>query len=423
MSNFSLFRRLFMAAFCMLLFITLLSCGGTSGSLLQTQEGADESDDSSDVLPTSLSINVSTLNVYVGLDQPFTVSIQPEGASSLVTWSVHDSDIASIDSSGLVTGIATGEVSIVVVSDLDASVQASITLNVAAIQWTTHGNADWIAREYFAAVTMDGKIWVLGGVTYTGYPTDVYYSVDGESWTTATSNAGWSAGYGFPSIVNDGEIMVIGGFGSTGSQNDVYVSEGGGLEWTTATLNAGFSNRWGHQIVKYGDYYYMTGGLGLSFNKEVWKSSDGVAWTQIQDNAAWQARMDHRMVVFNDAIYLLGGLNGDFEYLNDIWKSSDGISWTQVTTEGEMWSGRMRSCSFVYGNKIWVISGGSSAGEYSDIWVSDDAIHWSEVPQAGAHWAARTGAACVIHDDQLWIMGGTDGTRFHDVWSMHLPSI
>ena len=78
--------------------------------------------------PTGISLNKTTASVQVGKTTQLNASLQPYGATGTVTWSSNNTSIATVNSSGLVTGKAVGEA---VVTATCGAYSASCTVTVA----------------------------------------------------------------------------------------------------------------------------------------------------------------------------------------------------------------------------------------------------------------------------------------------------
>lgn len=82
---------------------------------------------------TDVSINKSTLSLYVGSTEQLIASVFPVGASDVgVTWSSSDTEKATVDEIGFVTAIAAGEVTITATSDADSTKTDTCTVTVSA---------------------------------------------------------------------------------------------------------------------------------------------------------------------------------------------------------------------------------------------------------------------------------------------------
>ncbi|MCK5684240.1 hypothetical protein KAJ27_08960, partial [bacterium] len=77
------------------------------------------------------------------------------------------------------------------------------------------------------AVDSPGKMWVIGGQYDATYFNDVWYTGDGESWTSARNNGDSN---GFPIVANHASVYfqdklwVIGGYDGSVYSSDVWYS-------------------------------------------------------------------------------------------------------------------------------------------------------------------------------------------------------
>ncbi|MCI2068551.1 MAG: VanZ family protein [Bacilli bacterium] len=83
------------------------------------------------ILPTSLSIQGPT-TLYVGKSNQYSFTMTPDNVTdSRVEWSVDDSSLASVDSSsGLLSGLKEGTVTLTVSSVLTSNIKASLAVNI-----------------------------------------------------------------------------------------------------------------------------------------------------------------------------------------------------------------------------------------------------------------------------------------------------
>lgn len=146
----------------------------------------------------------------------------------------------------------------------------------------------------------------------------------GTDWTEATASAAWAQRNGHTSVVYNGKIWVMGGdaggFEAT-RYNDVWSSIDG-VTWTQATSSAGWDARsYPASVVHDGKIWVMGGSVGGSMKNDVWYSTSGVTWTRATSAAGWSARHSHTSIVQDDKIWVLGGSAGSGTYKNDIWYS------------------------------------------------------------------------------------------------------
>mmetsp|Transcript_51325 Transcript_51325/g.120591 ORF Transcript_51325/g.120591 Transcript_51325/m.120591 type:complete len:880 (-) Transcript_51325:32-2671(-) len=301
-------------------------------------------------------------------------------------------------------------------------------------------------RGYHGAVSLQGFIWVTGGV-------------ERRDWQLGSTEA-----LNCP-MIPDGsgrECQLDSSF------NDVWRTSGSAdaavdinrVSWELVTQNAAWAARGMHGFLVFKDTMWVIGGRQYVTgpNKQVrtlndvWSSTDGKDWSVATINPSWRSRAGHGAVVSLDQsnpprefMYITGGRHDDgsqSHYLNDVWRSEDGITWTQITAHAG-WHGRWLHRSIVFQNSMWVIGGQrcgatETSGEwtsdtpcrrtndastppnnYGDVWVSvNQGAHWDEAT-ASAAWNRRAGHALVVFDtsdlevlnprENLWILGGMDG--------------
>ena len=252
--------------------------------------------------------------------------------------------------------------------------------------WTeATASAAWAQRNGHTSVVYNGKIWVMGGdaggFEATRY-NDVWSSIDGVTWTQATSSAGWDVRVGLTSVVYDGKMWVMGGlsWGDFATRNDVWYSTDG-VTWTQATASAGWAVRGSHASVVHNDKIWVMGGRdsGGTYKNDVWYSTNGGTWTQATSAAGWSTRYSHTSIVQDGRIWVLGGRDSG-GYKRDVWSSADGVTWTQATVSAG-WSTRYGHSSVVYGNKMWVVGGFTGSAYINDVWYSLDYVPTSSATE------------------------------------------
>jgi len=143
------------------------------------------------------------------------------------------------------------------------------------INWTqATASADWPARYDYCSVVFDNKMWVMGGNAASASEVDrndVWYSADGINWTCATANAAWTARDLFAAVVLNNKIWVLGGRPGTSRRNDVWYSNDG-IDWICATSAANWSRRCSHTAVSFNDRIWVLGGDATLNGDDVWFS-------------------------------------------------------------------------------------------------------------------------------------------------------
>ena len=112
--------------------------------------------------------------------------------------------------------------------------------------------ADWSARKYHQAVSHNGRLYVLGGEDHDDNETnDVWSSADGgKNWRQekANNSVGWSARSYHQALSLNGRLYVLGGYDGNNTYNDVW-SSADGKSWILETGNADWLKRAAHQAV------------------------------------------------------------------------------------------------------------------------------------------------------------------------------
>lgn len=262
----------------------------------------------------------------------------------------------------------------------------------------------WPARAYFQAVTMKGRMFILGGQNFELIPNpdpggpplipaseffnDVWSSSDGIAWTMLTDEAPWAGRAGLSAAVFQGEIYVMGG-----SFNDDPAIIGGPPE-------------------------------RVYFN-DVWKSGDGVNWEMMTEEAPWAKRAGGIAVAKAGYLYLVGGEDGFTcipglrcpPYYNDVWRTKDGATWELVTAAAD-WAPRPGHQCLVLRNQFVLFGGfGLSPDPENpflpsnpmDIWVSDDGADWEMV--SDSPWNAMEPGDIKYDFDALVAGGGGVGQK------------
>lgn len=161
----------------------------------------DGSQGDSDVVPTALSISPATVTVTANETTKLSVTASPSGASSAVTWSSSNSNVASVDN-GVVTGISAGTATITATSTKNPSIKATATVSVKAISAInisgTPTKTKYVAGEKFNPA----------GLTVTATYTD------NSTITIPTSDCQWLDGTTKLATLSQGTTTVLMRYGN-----------------------------------------------------------------------------------------------------------------------------------------------------------------------------------------------------------------
>ena len=247
---------------------------------------------------------ITIVNAGLGFDPTYPTSVPltitgggGSGATAHAVVTGQSVTSVVIDTPG--TGY-TSPPSVVVASTTGWGIMNDVWSSVDGVTWSpVLSQAPWGQRGRGGVAVFNGRMWIMGGGTGTGVVdsdinySDVWSTVDGVTWTQATSFA-WPARRRMGVTVFNGLLWVAGGAGHTANSNP----------WVSTY---------------YSDCYY---------------SADGTTWTRTVSQAPWMARSDFGFYAIGSKLYVLGG-NLPLLFQNatsDLWSSPDGIAWTRESS-------------------------------------------------------------------------------------------
>ena len=203
--------------------------------------------------------------------------------------------------------------------------------------WTKHATPGFDARVGHAAVSFDGRLWVIGGSTGPGVVTnDVWSSVNGETWNRETNAGLFPARATHEVVVFGGEMWLLGGGTVAGAGMADAWSSKDGITWIQRDP-PGFPARTWHSAAVANGRIYVIGGVSEEAYEtaqrynDVWWTADGKTWTKEPDAAPFAPRGLHNLVVRNNELWVIAGLS--LSYRNDVWRSTDGAHWRVGSTQ------------------------------------------------------------------------------------------
>jgi uncharacterized protein YjdB len=142
---------------------------------------------------TGVTLNASTTTVAVGRTYQSTATVAPSGATNKsVTWSSSNTGIATVNSTGLVTGVANGTATITVTT-VDGSFTASLTVTVVTPVTSVSLNVGSLALTVAATSQLTATVLPAGagnkGVTWTTSNASVATVVNGLVRAVANGTA------------------------------------------------------------------------------------------------------------------------------------------------------------------------------------------------------------------------------------------
>ncbi len=198
--------------------------------------------------------------------------------------------------------------------------------------WQVLSNSLNMARAENSSVAIDSKIYVIGGrESYssndqTGFSVEFYDTQNpSQGWQVLNSSLNISRA-SHSSVAENGKIYVIGGIswsgnsGSTSSSMEVYDTQNPSQGWQVQSASLNISRNGHSSVVIDGKIYVIGGpqsGNTCCFSMEVYDTINSSRGWQIFGWVGWEGleRGDHSSVSIDNYLYVIGGLdwwNGPF---------------------------------------------------------------------------------------------------------------
>ncbi len=327
--------------------------------------------------------------------------IENEAGLAESHYSLTEDDVTHYSKIYTTSGSDNGQYNIRIVGAVDGTGEEVICNPSTGAEWIRKSlnEIPWSRRAGHAMQSFNGQLWLLGGSTQEPN-SDVWRSKDGLNWLKVTSSASWGERRSeFKTIVFNNKLWLMGGFKinsdatSLTFQRDVW-NTSDGYKWDLVTATADWAGRSMFGLAGYNNNLWVAGGcthVNASLvcdgtDNQVWFSADGETWTQKTGAKLWSGRAAHQLINFDDGavggekLYLVGGVSlGPTTSLDDVYYSSDGDTWTLATEEPD-WEPRYAFELKNYDNKLWLLGGLNSASglQFNDIWTTSNGTDWTQ---------------------------------------------
>ena len=242
------------------------------------------------VAATGISLDNDELLLGIGSEGNLTATLTPNGASSSITWSSSDEDVATVTQNGVVTGVAAGSATITArVSELiyaecevtvtAASIPATsitlnknsgtlvagqnITLTATVLPANTTDSTTWSTSNNSVATVSDGVVTAVGAgsatITATAGEQHAEFALTVQALNAITTYAG-------ANINAIGKLMYKNG-------KTAIIDDGTGAFWAYATANV--SQEVGSVVRVQGEVVNYNNRGGLEINNATIASADG----------------------------------------------------------------------------------------------------------------------------------------------------
>ena len=270
-----------------------------------------------ETMVTGIKISPKDIILNVGNFDTLKVEIIPSDATnSKVTWRSCDTEIATVNSSGIVTGISHGNTFIIATTE-DGNYTDTCTANV--LIWKHYTTSDGLINDYVFAIAIDseGNKWfgTNGGISM----------FDGTRWTSYTETSGLVNNSVFSIAIDDQGNKWFGALGG--------VSKFNGSNWT----NYPYANEsfLAIAIDNSGNKWFGTQNNGvLKF--------DGTKWSSyLTDKSVYSIFVDtHNNIWFgtSNGLYIFDGTNWTVHNEQNILNNNEVFS-IAIDEEGNKWFG------------------------------------------------------------------------------------
>ncbi len=244
--------------------------------------------------------------------------------------------------------------------------------------WSTPATTgDFIARRGFTASVANGKIYVIGGSTDTGFTAIVQaFDPATDRWSTEATSGAVAPSDFATSCTVDGKIYVIGGMSSPGFFDTLEVFNPLTDSWSTPPTIGQFIRRYHATCAVVNGKIYIFGGQVPRFgtlqpdavmaNLEVLVPSL-FSWTEPATSYAPMPRTDLAASVIDGEVYFIGGASllgqaGEVELADtlEVYDPSNN-TWSVPITTGPF-TARQGLASAVVNGKIYVFGGRANIG-------------------------------------------------------------
>jgi Big-like domain-containing protein len=373
---------------------TGLVTGVAAGSSLVTATvGAISGHTTLTVTPATLvSITVAPTTPIVapGSKVPFIATGHfSDGATQLltagVTWSSGTTSVATVDSTGLASGVAVGTST--VTANLGA-VSGSSLLTIATappgMNWAYLATSPPVTCTACPTVTSAFSSIVWSGTEFVAVALSgaIVTSPDGLTWTTRMAGSSYGVVASYGPLMSVTWAASLGRFVAVGPGN--IVTSPDGITWAGNTTGAIF-NDYLYGVVWSGTQFVAVGWVYGTSTPAILTSPDGLTWTARSTAASGTLRS----VAWSGTLFVAVG--------DATLVSTDGISWASVVDATTGWTGITWTGS-------QFVEVGVGAGSTGKIRTSADGFTWTDrtVTSPPFYGVAWTGT-------ELVAVGGTGG--------------
>jgi uncharacterized repeat protein (TIGR01451 family) len=145
----------------------------------------------------------------------------------------------------------------------------------------------------------------------------------------------------------------------------------------------------------------------------------GVDWNGATLNADFPARHAQASYVFDNKMWIVSGGGNAYPHHMDSWWSTNGADWYAATLN-TAFIGRSYPGYVTYNAEMWIIGGDSNGITVNDVWHSSNGADWF-IATGNANFPIRDCMAALSYNNRMWVIGGNhnESTPYgmtNDVW-------
>jgi N-acetylneuraminic acid mutarotase len=274
--------------------------------------------------------------------------------------------------------------------------------------WTSKSTEGFTTREGLAAVTANGRIYVLGGHDGAYLNTNEEYDPATNSWRTRSSS-GFTPRSDLAAVEVGGLIYAIGGYnGAALNTNEEYnpVID----TWATRS-SGGFTARYQLAAAASGGRLYAIGGRttsgAISVNEEYDPAEN--LWLPVS-TSGFTGRAGLTAVAIDGLIYAVGGYVVDAVNTNEAYDVSAN-TWQTKSSAG--FTARFLLATSLLDGRIYAFGGASTSGSSSANEAYDPTTDsWATRSSDGFTPGYRLAGASA--NGRIYLFGGIDGSTYLD---------
>lgn len=286
---------------------------------------------------TGISIN-QTRNLTVGDSKPLILTANNGGNPPEVTWSSSNEARATVDQNGIVTGVATGAVTITATSKTDSTVTASVELLIRSnykysVGWSGSFTSDDNNTKTTAEIQVEAnklqQLWQANVGTGTIAIVDDYiYTYDGYDFGGSTSNPGTL----YKIHKDTGEIEAQQTCNLSSSYYYAYTIYGGGLIYVSGVNKVMAVDPDSFTVLWYAEKPESTYPVIQFVNDHVIASGAVLNSTTGERVATLEGEYNYSSGVEKNGMYYVASISGKLYAFNTTtWKVADTYSFRTVT--------------------------------------------------------------------------------------------